>query len=97
MGVISLRLKDRDIKRIEELAEMEGKDKSAVARELMEHGWEYLMVRLYRKGKISLTGLAAKLDISVSEAIDTLSELGVESPVDYDDYLEGFEALESQK
>ena len=97
MGVISLRLKDRDLKRIEELAEMEGKDKSAVARELMEHGWEYLMVRLYRKGKLSLAGLAAKLDLSVSEAIDVLSELGVESPVDYDDYLEGFEALESQK
>ena len=38
MGVISLRLKDRDFKRLNELAEMEQKDKSAVARELLSYG-----------------------------------------------------------
>jgi len=40
MSVISLRLKDGEIKRINELSRMEHKDKSTVARELIDYGWE---------------------------------------------------------
>lgn len=58
MSVISLRLKDREIKRINELSKMGNKDKSAVARELIEYGWEFLMIKLYREGKMSLSTLA---------------------------------------
>lgn len=36
MGVISLRLKDKDLDRIEELSKLERKDKSTIARELLE-------------------------------------------------------------
>lgn len=90
MGVISLRLKERDFKRINELAKKEHKDKSTVARELLEHGWKFLMLKLYKEGKLSLSSLAEKLELSVSETIDLLSEFGVESPIDYEDYLEGF-------
>lgn len=93
MGVISLRLNDRDMKRIEELSRLERKDKSAVARELMEHGWELMMVRLYQAGRISLAGLASRLEMSVGETIDLLSELGTKAPLDFDDYLKGFEGL----
>ena len=38
MSVISLRLKDREIKRINELSKMGHKDKSTVARELIDCG-----------------------------------------------------------
>lgn len=93
MSVISLRLKDREIKRINEIAGMLHKDKSTVARELIDYGWEFLMIKLYREGKMSLSTLASKLDLSVSETIDLLAEFGVESPIDYDDYLKGFEAF----
>lgn len=51
------------------------------------------MIKLYREGKLSLSVLAEKRELSVSEAIDLLSEFGVESPIDYDDYLKGFEAF----
>ncbi len=94
MTVLSLRLKDREVKRLNELSKMAHKDKSTVARELIEYGWEFLMIRLYREGKLSLSTLASKLELSVSEAIDLLSEFGVESPIDYDDYLKGFEVFE---
>jgi hypothetical protein len=93
MSVISLRLKERELSRIEELSKMENKDKSTVARELLEYGWDFLMVKYYKEGKLSLSGLATKLGISVSETIDLLSNLGVEAPIDYDDYLKGFEVL----
>ncbi|MBW7943535.1 MAG: ribbon-helix-helix protein, CopG family [Candidatus Kuenenia stuttgartiensis] len=83
MGVISLRLKEKDLERIEELSRQEHKDKSTIARELLEYGWEFLMVRYYKEGKLSQEGLSKKLDISISEAIDVLAKLGIETPIEY--------------
>ncbi|MBI3755645.1 MAG: hypothetical protein HY265_05755 [Deltaproteobacteria bacterium] len=51
------------------------------------------MIKLYKDGKMSLNTLASKLELSVSETIDLLAEFGVESPIEYDDYLKGFEAF----
>ncbi|GJQ48665.1 MAG: hypothetical protein HKUEN01_10510 [Candidatus Kuenenia stuttgartiensis] len=97
MGVISLRLKDKDLERIEELSRQEHKDKSTIARELLEYGWEFLMVRYYKEGKLSLEGLAKKPDISISEAIDVLvAKLGIETPIEYEDYLKGFEVFKDK-
>ena len=96
MGVISLRLKDEFLKRISELSRLESKDKSTIARELLEYGWEFLMIRYYKEGKLSLEGLAGKLDVSISEAIDVLAELGIEAPIAFDDYLKGFEVFKSK-
>ena len=94
MGVISMRLKDKNLKRIEELARIKGRDKSTIARELLEYGWEFLMFKYYKEGKLSLGGLAKKLDVSISEAIDQLAELGIEAPIEFEDYLKGFQVLE---
>lgn len=92
-GVISLRLKDKEMERLNELSALEHKEKSSVARELIDSGWEFLMLRQYKKGKLSLEGLAKKLDMSISEAIDLLAEFGIESPIEYEDYLKGFEVF----
>jgi predicted transcriptional regulator len=96
MGVISLRLKDKDIERLDELSRLEHKDKSTIARELLEHGWEFLMLKRYKDGKLSLGGLAKKLNISISEAIDLLAELGIEAPIEFEDYLKGFEVFKGK-
>jgi hypothetical protein len=48
------------------------------------------MVRHYKEGTLSLEGLAKKLDLSISEAIDLLAKLGIEAPIELDDYLKGF-------
>jgi len=93
MPVISLRLKDKDFSRLDEFSKMVNKDKSTVARELLENGWKFSMISLYRDGKLSLGALASKLELSISETIDLLAEVGVRSPVGYDDYLKGFETL----
>ena len=97
MSVISLRLKDKEKKRIEELSRLENKNKSIIARELIDYGWEFLMIRHYKDKKLSLENLAKKLDISISEAIDLLSELGIEAPIEFEDYLMGFEVLENNR
>jgi predicted HTH domain antitoxin len=93
MGVISLRLKDRDLQRLEELSKALHKDKSTMARELLEYGWDFLMLKYYKEGKLSLAGLAKKLDVSISEAIDLLKERGIEAPIGLDDYLKGYEVF----
>ena len=93
MGVISLRLKDKDLERLDELSKAMRKDKSTMARELLEYGWDFLMVNYYKEGKLSLAGLAKKLDVSISGAIDLLKERGIEAPIGFDDYLKGFEVF----
>jgi hypothetical protein len=93
MGVISLRLKDRDLERLDELSKLECKDRSTTARELLEYGWEFIMLKYYKEGKLSLEGLAKKLNMSISEAIDLLAELGTEAPIEFEDYLKGFNVL----
>jgi hypothetical protein len=90
MGVISLRLKDRDLERLDELSKLEHKDRSTTARELLEYGWEFIMLKYYKEGKLSLEALAKKLNMSISEAIDLLAELATEAPIEFEDYLKGF-------
>jgi predicted HTH domain antitoxin len=68
-----------------------------MARELLEYGWDFLMLKYYKDGKLSLTGLAKKLDLSVSQALDLLKERGIEAPIGLDDYLKGFEVLDQVK
>lgn len=97
MAVISLRLKDRDLERLDELSKALHKDKSTMARELLEYGWDFLMLKYYKEGKLSLAGLAKKLDVSISEAIDLLKERGIEAPMGFDEYLKGFEVLDKVK
>lgn len=93
MGVVSVRLREAEIRKLEELSRMEDKEKSAVARELINYGWEFLMLKQYREGKLSLGTLAEKLDVSIIDAIDLLAELGIEAPIEYEDYLRGLEVL----
>jgi len=89
MSVISLRLKETEFRKLTELSKEEQKDKSTVARELIREGWNFLMIRQYRQGKLSLGTLAQRLDLSLSETIDVLSDLGIQAPIEYEDYLKG--------
>ncbi|MCU0728454.1 MAG: hypothetical protein MUE73_22160 [Planctomycetes bacterium] len=44
-------------------------------------------IRLLRQGRLSLGGLARRLDVPLAEAMDLLAELGIRAPIEYDDYL----------
>lgn len=94
MSVISLRLKETELKKLNELSVEEQKDKSTVARELIREGWNFLMIRQYRQGKLSLSTLAMRLEMSLSETIDVLADLGVQAPMEYEDYLKGLTVLQ---
>ena len=91
MPVMSVRLSDKELKRLKVLAKEEDKEKSSVARELLVDGLKYKVLVAYKEGKVSLAKLSKTLGISLSEAIDLLSSFGLQSPVSYDDYLKGVE------
>lgn len=97
MSVLSIRLKEKELERINELSKLRKEDKSTVAKELMDFGWDYLMVKLYKEGKLSLGTLSEKLDLSMSETFDRLAEFGVTSPIEYQEYLKGSEYLKKMK
>ena len=94
MGVISTRLKESQIKYIEKIAKKEEKGKGEVIRELIRYGFNYLMIREYKKGQLSLGKLATEFALSISETIDLLADFGIKAPIDYEDYLKGYETLQ---
>lgn len=84
-------MSEQVLRRVKALAKEEGKEKSSVARELLANGLKYKMLLAYKEGKVSLARLSKTLGISLSEAIDLLSLFGLQSPISYDDYLQGTE------
>jgi hypothetical protein len=54
------------------------------------------MFRNCMEGTLSLEGLAKKLEISISEAIDLLAKLGIEAPIELEDYLKGFSVFKDK-
>jgi predicted HTH domain antitoxin len=93
MKVVSVRLDQKEIEMIEKLARAQRKDKSAVTRELIDYGWYFLALKNYKDGKVSLGNLAKQLDLSLAETMDLLAEFGVTAPINYADYLKGYEPL----
>lgn len=78
---ISLRLPRETIKKLSELAEKEGKDRSAVIRELLEHGVKEKSleqaVELYRIGQVTGWKAAQLAGVSLWNFYRTLGEKGV--------------------
>lgn len=87
--VVSFRLDAEEIGRIEKLSEEKGIDKTAAVKELIDRGWTQHVLKQYREGRLSYGRAARELDISISELIDVLAELGISAPLTFEDYLEG--------
>lgn len=87
---VSIRLKEKEIRFIEDMSKKQNIDKSTAARSLIEYGKIYLVLKLCKEGKISLEKTAKELDLSISEVIDLLSEFGIKTPISFDDYLKGY-------
>ncbi len=97
MPVMSLRVDEKAMRRLERLAKRQKRDRSEVARELLADGWTLSVLRRFKQGKVSLGSAASELDMSISELLDLFSEFGVSAPLSYDAYLEGLETLEARR
>ena len=88
--VVTLRLKERELNFINELSTAENEDKSYAARKLIDYGWIYFILKSYKDGKISIGKAAKELNLTITETIELLADLGIKSPISYEDYLEGY-------
>jgi|TARA_Y100000310_G_scaffold312550_1_gene359960 hypothetical protein len=91
--VITLRLQERELGFIKELSRKENGDRSSAARKLIDYGWVYFILKNYREGKVSIGKASKELNLTITETIELLTDLGVKSPISYEEYLEGYESL----
>ena len=75
------------------LSKEEKGDVSKAVRELVYKGRVMLAVERYKKKEVSLGKAAELAGLSVGQMITTLSEFGVESNLEKEDYLLGLENL----
>lgn len=93
MTVMSLRLNEEEKKKIDRLTKALKQDRSFAARKLIQEGWEMYWLKNYCRGQISIGKLSECLDRPLTEVVDLLAELGIQSPLEYSDYLAGLNTL----
>ena len=60
---------------------------------MKENKFVIFSLKNYKDGKLSLSSLAKQLDLTVAETLDLLAEFGIIAPIDFADYLKGYEAF----
>lgn len=93
MNVLSIRLGEEELRQIRGLAKEGHADQSHAARELIREGWKFHLLCMYREGRLSLGSLSKELKLPLSSTIDFLGKLGVQAPLEYEDYLQGLDLL----
>ena len=92
---VSIRLREEDLEFLDKMTEKEGKNRSEVIRELVDKGHRFDVLKKYKEGTVSIGSAAKELDMTVGEFMDLLSDLGIKSPVAFEDYKEGIKSLET--
>ena len=82
MRVVTVRVPNDVLEKVEEIARREGKERSEVIRELIRIGLRDKLIedalRMYREGKVSMWKAAKIAGLSLWELIEVLKEKGVE-------------------
>ena len=95
-GVKSLRIPQRLLKTIRELARREHLDESTAIRKLIAMGATEYAVQLYRGGKVTLREAAVMAEATPREMIEILLEHGVKGNVTFDQERKAIEFLMSK-
>lgn len=87
--IVSFRFRPHELGHINKLSFVKSTDKTSAARELIEYGWTFYILKQYKDGKMSFERSAKELHMPMSDFIDLLADIGIPSPITYEDYLEG--------
>lgn len=90
---LSIRIDQEDYSFVKKLATENKEEISKTVRELVDLGRLMFSIERYKRGKISIGKAADLAGISISEMINLLSEFGIESNLEYEDYTKGLENL----
>lgn len=86
---MSVRMDRENYEFLHEMAKEEGTDLSKAVRDTVTRGRILLAVEKYKKGEASLGRAAELAGIPLGQMMTILTEFGVESRVEKEDYLQG--------
>ncbi len=90
---MSIRMDEENFEFLNRLSKEQKGDVSRAVRELVYKGRVMLAVEKYKKGELSLGKAAELAGLPVTQMITTLSEFGIKSNLEKEDYLAGLENL----
>lgn len=91
---MSVRMDRDNYEFLHELAKEEGSDLSKAVRDTVTRGRILLAVERYKKGEVSLGRAAELAGMPLGQMITILTEFGVESRLEKEDYLQGLKDLQ---
>ena len=91
---MSVRMDRENYDFLHEITKEEGGDLSKAVRDMVTRGRILLAVERYKKGKASLGRAAELAGVPVGQMMSILTEFGVESRVEKEDYLQGLKNLQ---
>jgi predicted HTH domain antitoxin len=90
---MSIRMDRENFEFLSQLTKEQKSDLSKAVREMVTRGRVLLAIERYKKGEASLGRTAELAGVSVGQMMTILSEFGVESRIDEEDYRQGLESL----
>jgi predicted HTH domain antitoxin len=95
MKVKSVRIPEDIDKAVDYVARSEKLEKTQSIRKLTRLGFEVYVAKSYEKGKLTLREAATLLNLTLSETIDLLSEMGVKGNIRAKDIMESLKSMPS--
>jgi len=95
MKVKSIRIPEDIDQAIEYVARSEKLEKTQSIRKLTRLGFEFYAAKSYERGKLTLRETSELLNLTLSETIDLLSEMGVKGNIRAKDVMESLKAMSS--
>lgn len=93
MKVKSIRIPQDIEHAVDFLSRIEKIDSTQSFRKLARIGFETYIANLYQNGRLSIREVSTELGVSISEAIDILSEKGVKGNIRAADVLQSIHSL----
>jgi predicted HTH domain antitoxin len=90
---MSIRMDRENFEFLNELTKEQRSDLSKAVRDMVTRGRVLLGVERYKKGEASLGKAAELAGVPVGQMMTLLTEFGVESRIEEDDYLQGLAAI----
>jgi predicted HTH domain antitoxin len=90
---MSIRMDRENFEFLNELTKEQRSDLSKAVRDMVTRGRILLAVERYKKGEASLGRAAELAGVPVGKMMTILTEYGVESRIQEEDYLQGLEGL----
>lgn len=90
---MSIRMDRQNFDFLSELTKEQKSDFSKTVRDMVTRGRILLAVEGYKKGEASLGRAAELAGVPVGQMMTLLSEYGIESRIEQEDYLRGLESL----